>query len=142
MAADLTQPAVESGSRLKLTKVVYATLFLIVTSGLFFALSTDYSIHLVSTKQFRLAEIVQEYFALVQSLFFFAQLSIILFFFRPVTQRRPDGAVFRNIWLGLLAGVLALVATLPSFIGHRGSSGMVMLLVDHLSIGAALGSCC
>jgi len=146
MATDFTQLAVESDSRVRLTKVVYATLFLLVTSGLFFALSMEYSIHLVHTKQFRLAETVEEYFALVQSLFFFAQLSIILFLFRPVTQisdyltvRRPDRPAFRNIWLGLLAGVIALVATLPSFIGHREPSGMVMLLVDHLSIGAALG---
>jgi hypothetical protein len=146
MAAEITHPRFQSGSRVRSTKVVYATLFLIVTSGLFFALSTEYSIHLVSTRRFRLAETIEEYFPLVQSLFFFAQLSVILFFFRPVTQisdylavRRTDRSVFRIIWLGLLAGVTALVATLPSFIGHRGSSGMVMLLIDHLSIGAALG---
>jgi membrane protease YdiL (CAAX protease family) len=146
MTADATHPMFESGSRVRLTKVVYAALFLIVTSGLFYALLTEYSIHLVSTKRFRIAETVEEYFALAQSLFFFAQLSIILFFFRPAPQiadylavRRPDQSVFRNIWLGLLAGVTALVATLPSFIGHRGSSGMVKFLVDHLSIGAALG---
>jgi membrane protease YdiL (CAAX protease family) len=146
MATELTQPAVESDSRVRLTKVVYATLFLIVTSGLFFALSMEYSIHLVSTKRFRLGETIVEYFALGQPLFFFAQLSIILFFFRPISQisdyhaiRRPDRSMFRNIWLGLLAGVTALVATLPSFVGHREPSGMVMLLVDHLSIGAALG---
>ena len=146
MMADITSPKLESGSRVTLTRVVYAALFLIATSGLFYALSTEYSIHLVSTKRFRLAETVEEYFALGQSLFFFAQLLIILFFFRPVTQisdslagRRSDRSVFRNILLGVLAGVTALVATLPSFIGHRGSSGLVMFLVDHLSIGASLG---
>jgi membrane protease YdiL (CAAX protease family) len=146
MTADISHPKFESGSRIRLTKVVYATLFLLVTSGLFFVLSMEYSIHLVSTKRFRLAETIVEYFALGQPLFFFAQLSIILFFLRPAAQisdylavRRPDRSVFRNIWLGLLAGVTALVATLPSSIGHREPSGMVMFLLDHLSIGAALG---
>jgi membrane protease YdiL (CAAX protease family) len=88
----------------------------------------------------------EEYFPLVRSLFFLAQLSIIFFFLRPVTQvskylavRRPDRSVFRNIWIGLVAGGTALVTTLPSFIGPYGPSGMVMLLVNHLSIGAALG---
>ncbi len=55
MSADIARPKFESDSRVRSTKVVYAALFLIVTSGLFYALSTEYSIHLVSTKRFSLA---------------------------------------------------------------------------------------
>jgi membrane protease YdiL (CAAX protease family) len=146
MATDLTHPALESGSRIRLTKLVYAALFLIATSALFFFLTTGYSLHLVRTKRFPLAFTLQEYLAPAQSLFFFVQLLAILLFFYPLrlmfdyrTVRHPNRFVVRNIFLGLFAGLTALLATLPSFIGNHGQPGIVMFLVDHLSIRTAIG---
>ena len=146
MAADLTQPALDLGSRVRLTKLIYAALFLIATSGLFYILMTDYDVHLVRTKQFALAFAVEEYFAPAESLFFFLQLLLILFFFHPLglifdfkAVRGPNRSVFKNVCLGLFAGLTALLATLPSFIGNHEPSGIVMFLADHLSIGSALG---
>jgi membrane protease YdiL (CAAX protease family) len=146
MTADPIQPAVESGSQARLTRLVYAVVFLIATSILFYFLTTDYDAHLVRTKQFALSRTVEEYFAPAESLFFFLQLVLVLFFSRPFglisdlrRLRRPNQAMFRNIYLGLFAGVSALLATLPSFIGNHEPSGIVKFLADHFSTGSALG---
>lgn len=146
MAADLTQPALELGSRVKLTKLAYATLFLIATSVLFYFLTPDYEAHLVHTGQFALLRTVEEYLPPAQSLFFFVQLVLILLFFHPLglmtdfrTLQRPNRSVFRNISLGLLAGSTPLLATLPTFFGNHGPSEIVMFLANHLYNGSVIG---
>jgi hypothetical protein len=89
MAADLTHPTIESGSCARLAKLIYASLFLIATSGLFYVLMTNYDVHLVRVKQFELASTVEENLALAESLFFFIQLLPI-----SVNSAVPDHAIW------------------------------------------------
>jgi hypothetical protein len=69
---------------------------------------TDYDVHLVRAKQFGLERTVTEYLPLAASLFCLVQLSVIMFFFRPLRQMfdfRADvpslnRSVFGNVRLG------------------------------------------
>jgi membrane protease YdiL (CAAX protease family) len=139
MATELARP-MESGSR-ALTKLVYAGLFLIVTSGSFYVLLTDYDLHLVATKRFSLARTVEENFSPAQSLFFVVQLLVLLVFFRRQFDFRgaPLNRSVRNILLGVSTGLVALLATLPRFLGSHRPSGAVMFLANHFYSVSGLG---
>src|SRR6266571_5183889 len=138
MATELIQPTVESRSRANLTKLVYAALLMIVTSGAFFVLLTDYDVHLVHAKRFGLARTVEEIFSPAQSLFFLVQLLVLLVFFRRQFDFRgvPLNRSVRNILLGASAGLIALLATLP--LGHRPSE-TVVFLANHFYSASGLG---
>jgi membrane protease YdiL (CAAX protease family) len=149
MATELIQPAVEPDSRTKLTKLVYAALFLIATSGSFYVLTMgflipDYYAHLVDTNEFGLLRTVERYLPLVQSLFPLLQFSVVLVFFHPLVRpmfdfRAPLNRSVRNIFLGLFAGVVALLATLPSFLGNHRPSETVVFVANHFYSGSGLG---
>ena len=147
VATGLAQPALESGSRAQLTKVVYAALFLIATTVSSYFLMTDYDLHLVHTKQFGLERTVTEYLPLAASLFCLVQLSVILSFFRSPGQMfdfRVDvpslsRSVFGNVRLGFFAGLVALLATLPTFLGNHRPSDAVMFLANHFYSASGLG---
>jgi membrane protease YdiL (CAAX protease family) len=147
VATGLAQPALESGSRAQLTKLVYAALFLIATTVSSYFLMTDYDVHLVRTKQFGLERTVMEYLPLAASLFCFVQLSVILSFFRSPKQMfdfRADvpslsRSVSGNVRLGFFAGLVALLATLPTFLGNHRPSDAVMFLANHFYSASGLG---
>jgi membrane protease YdiL (CAAX protease family) len=143
MATQLIQPGAESRSPAKLTKMVYAALLLIATSGAFFILFTDYSIHLVATNRFSLARTVEEDFSPAQSLFCLLQLLVLLVVLHRDIKQMFDfqGAprAVGNILLGISAGVIALSATLPSFLGSHQTSGNVLFLANHFYSVSGLG---
>lgn len=143
MATELIQPGAEARSRANLTKLVYAALLLIATSGAFYVLFTDYSMHLVATNRFSLARTVEEDFSPAQSLFSVLQLLVLLVVFHPHVREmfefRGVPRAVGNILLGISAGVIALSATLPSFLGSHQASGNVLFLANHFYSASGLG---
>ncbi|MFZ0212235.1 MAG: CPBP family intramembrane glutamic endopeptidase [Candidatus Acidiferrales bacterium] len=104
--------------------LVYAALFLILTSASFLVLSASYDRHLVLTRQYDRLRVVTEYSDALQPLFCSFQLLIILFFFRPfrrvfdLDHELPGGtkrSVIGNVSLGFLSGLIALLAVFPTF---------------------------
>lgn len=150
MATGLAQPALESGSRAQLTKLVYAALFLIATSVLFYVLEIgflipDYYRHL-TTRRFGSLQNVEAYLPLTQSLFFLVQMLVVISFFRPLKQMFDvrallplNRSVFRNITFGFSAGLIALLATLPIFLGVHRPSETVVFLANHFYSASGLG---
>lgn len=129
-----------NGSRRPLTILIYAVLFIILTSACFLFLSANYDRHLVLTKQFDRLRTTTEYSGLLQALFCGFQLLIIVFFFHPL-RRRADAfrplsgskhSVLVRVSLGLLSGFLALLVLFPAFLAGRQEPTLVVsFLLDH-----------
>jgi membrane protease YdiL (CAAX protease family) len=147
MATDLIQPAVEPRSRAMLTKLVYAALFLIATSGLPLVLMTSYYAHLVHTNQFGVLRTVEEDSPLAQSLFSLLQFSAVLVFLHSLVRQMfdlrgvlPLNRSVRNILLGVSTGLVALLVTgFPNFLGNRQPSETVTFLANHFYSASGLG---
>jgi membrane protease YdiL (CAAX protease family) len=129
----------EFSSRKRLTKLVYAALLLIATTFCFVRISLKYDYHLVQTKQFGMLQTVNEYSELTDSVFYLVQLVVILFFFRPladifsvpVATNSVRRSLLRNIGFGVLAGLVALLAALPSLLADNPSI-FASFLINHL----------
>jgi len=112
------------GSRRQLTMLVYAVLFLILTSVSFLALSASYNRHLVLTRQYDRLRTVSQYSDTLQPLLCSLQLLVVLFFFRPfrhifdlrhVLPATNKRSVLGNVSLGFLSGLIALLVVFPAF---------------------------
>lgn len=146
MPLDGSQARMDLSSRVKLTRLVYATLILIATSGLFYFLVTNYSMRLMSSHRYSRAQIMEEYFPPAQFLFLGVQLLVILVYLRPFRTTSdfraewcPIGRVFGSIWVGLFAGVAALLLTSPTAFGIHRPSGIVIFLANHMLTASGAG---
>jgi membrane protease YdiL (CAAX protease family) len=127
--------------------MVYAALFLVITSGSFYLLLTQYEVHLVATQRFGLVRSVQEYFSPAQSLFFLLQVLTLLIVFRPLVKQMfdfrailaLDQSVFRNIFFGFSAGVIALLSTFPILLGNNRPSDSANFIANGFYTGSGLG---
>lgn len=147
MTPEAAQQNAGHSARLHLTKLVYAVLFLILTGASFFVFSGMYYRHLAMTEQNRSLWLVNQYSPLAQSVFYLLQLLVLLYFFRPLRQilapptapDLPRRFVYRDIGIGFSAGLVALGAALPGFLGaHHQSSVTVAFLTQHFDgIGVA-----
>ncbi len=144
ISADAPQAGERFSPPVTSTKLVYAVLFLIVTSGLFYFLLADYSIHLMTRSQFTLARTINEYSPPVEFLFFSVQLLTILIFLRPIGMMfdlramwHPTRSMYKNICLGVCAGVVTLLIIAPIIINHP--SGIVVFIADHILTWGGLG---
>jgi membrane protease YdiL (CAAX protease family) len=143
---DIFQAKMDPTSRAKLTRLVYATLLLIATSGLCYFLETGYSMRLMSEHRYSLAQKIEEYFPPSQFLFLGVQLLVVLIYlhpFRTMSDFRaawcPIGRAFRSIWVGLFAGVATLLLTSPTVFGIHRPSGIVTSLANHMLTASGLG---
>ncbi len=156
MVTELIERTAEPHSRTQLTKLVYAVLFLIVTSGLFYLLLMDillpgYYDHLVDLNQSGLMRTLERHLPLAQSLFFLLQLMVVISFFPSFSQifdfrsLLPLNRLFQNMMFGVGAGVAALLATIlllttvPSLVGGYRPTDIVAYIADHFYSGSGLG---
>ena len=146
MPLDISQARMDLSSRVKLTKLVYATLILVATSGLFYFIVTSYSMRLMSGHRYSRAQNIEEYFPPAQFLFLGVQLLVVLIYLRPFRTTSdfravwcPIRQVFGSIWVGLFAGVAALLLTSPTAFGFQRPSGIVTFLANHMLTASGLG---
>src|ERR1700758_3273101 len=76
----------DTSNKKPLTGPLYAVLFLILTTVLYFWLSVRYDRHLIRAGQFGAVGKIHEHSELVESLFYAIQLLIVLPFFHPLGQ--------------------------------------------------------
>src|ERR1700691_3456538 len=133
-----SQQIVETQSTNGLTRLIYAGVFLVVTSACFVRAYAGYMHHLVQTKQFHSVTTIAEYSALIDYLFFLSQLAVLLRFFRPLPNvissrpsKNPEEPRLKSVGLGFLAGLLTFLVG-ASFVGGPQSSRIGTFLANHL----------
>ncbi len=128
------QTASGQTTRRHLTKLVYAAVFLLVTGYTFVVGLGAYYGHLIRAQRTGLVSFLAAHGQFIDSTFFFAQLALILPFFRPLpnlfvgssNSAASESKLPKNIALGLLTGS-AVFILFAGFPGSRASS-----LVDFL----------
>jgi|SRR5579859_5488453 len=138
--AENAQPIHGLEQRRRTAGIIYAAMFLAVTTGCFMLLFPLFDSHLVRSHKFGLLRNLDEYSPFSESLFCTIQLFVILFFFRPaknallqhVSGNLPRHRAVANIHLGLITGIITFLAVSPALFWEPTPSALAAFFLDHL----------
>lgn len=139
MVLNMTNQIGYSNSRTHFAKLLYAAAFLIVMTTLFLTIWANYTHHLVQIKQPMRLVTVTSYFDVIAATFVFLELlaAIVIFFPREAAasfsrsrMTSPRKSTIGNIGLGVLAGLVSFLLSLPLFLPDKASS-LALFFEDH-----------
>jgi membrane protease YdiL (CAAX protease family) len=139
--AENVQPIHGLEQRRRTASIIYAAIFLAVTTGCFMLLFPLFDSHLVHRHEFGLLRKLDEYSPLSESLLCTIQLFLILLFFRPAKNplmQHVSGNLSRqrtvtNVNLGLITGIVTFLAVSPALFWEPTPSALATFFLDHLN---------
>lgn len=138
--AENVQPIHDLEQRRRTASIIYAAIFLGVTTGCFMLLFPFLDSRLVHGQEFGLLRKLDEYSSFSDSLFCTIQLFLILLFFRleknlhisPASGDSPRKRALANVNLGLITGLATFLAVCPALFWGRTPSPLASFFLDHL----------